>query len=405
MAVTDVERIGGWQQTTRDRVTTAVAAEWMGAHPQYPITDTDLAKTVKQLLTEVFQTGRQRARTPLSEHARTLLSDVGADTAAFAAARTYSTGADMPAEHARTFGALAERIAPLAAAIQLARIPVTNAAVRAPGIEGGPHSIDRRVLRGFVVAEVKLRAVKIHAEIGAAESADTYLQWILADLTALAAGVVAAAGAKLARPSVLTDHGAQRLDAYARAHLARLSRAAHSYGQDADEVLGDTMLKLTTAFCGNPDLDADYSYARAALGNRATDIARAARHRQANEFSDEAEVAATARDHEGASLVDAVDLVVRMVLKAAESLADTDAASERALARLALLRYFLIDPEIVDPRRARLGAHVMALSAPDGRDKDEEMVTGLGTVAAGLSHDRRVAGRICTLAVRTLRAR
>ncbi|XTP34619.1 RNA polymerase subunit sigma-24 [Mycobacterium sp. TJFP1] len=389
--------------TTRDRVANGVAAGWLEMHPEINVTEADLAKTLQQLLTEVFQTGKQRGREQLSTHAVSLLDMVGSDTTSFAAARTFSKTADMPVDYGVKFAGLAEVLAPLAAAIQLARIPVADAAVRVRAADGSEHSIARSVLRGYVVCQVSTHAQAIHARVGVGESAAGYLQLILRDTDLLAAKVVAAASTKRARPAALSTVGAQRLNDFAKGHLSRLSKAAGRYGLHGDDAVGDTMVKLAAAYRTNPQLSIDYPYARQALTHAAHDLYAGAAKRRAHETTDTEEAERWGGSYDDTVTVDVADLVVRKVLTAAQSLADSDAATERALARQTLLQYFLDDPAVVDPRQARLGSHVLELSVPGHRDKDDEVAAGLGTIAARLTSNRAAARRICTLAIAALR--
>jgi hypothetical protein len=125
----------------------------------------------------------------------------------------------------------------------------------------------------------------------------------------------------------------------------------------------------------------------------------------ANEASGIEEAERVAASDDDMVAVDAVDLVVRQVLKAAQSLADPDGCTERALARQTLLHYFLADPGVSDPDRARLHANVFALSGSDDGDKDDEFARGLDSVAASLAPDRAAARRVCSLARTALLSR
>lgn len=388
--------------TTRDEVTSRAAADWLIERPEHRLTEADLAKTVRQLLTEVFQTGRQRAGAALSEYAEGLLALAGADRASFAAARVYTTSAEMPAETAAVFGVLAELLCPLGAAIQLARIPVTDAAVRAQGCGRAAATIDRRVLRGFVVSQIRPRALQIHSRVGAGESAGTYLRLILEDSDALAEAVLAAANVKQARPTVLSVSGAQRLAEFAQTWLPELAASAARYGADADEILGDAMLKLAAAFRNRPDLDIDIRYAQRTLGNAANSFYHLAAQRRAAEVCGDDALSTVAVVDEDE--IEVADLVLRRVLDAAREL-KTATGRDEALAGESLLHYFLTDPQITDVRKARLGGHVLALAAPSARNRADEVAAGLRGVAERLAGGSNTnPRRVCALALAALRA-
>ena len=396
--------VGREPLTTRETVVMNVASGWLELHPEVTITQVDLSKTLQQLLTEVFHTGRQRGCEELSVHALSVLVAAGADPEAFASARTFSKSADMPVEYGVMFGGLAEVLAPLAAAIQLSRIPVADAAEELSTAAGSTNDIPRRELRGFVVAQVRPHAQALHASVGAGESADGYLNLILRDIDALAAAVVAAATAKRALPTELSPAGAERVAHFAGEHLGRLRRAAAArYGEHADDIVGATMLKLSAAVRNNPDTFISYPLVRQALTNSAIDYFAARAMRWANETSDPYDAERFDPGVDDTVTVNAADLVVQHVMTVADKLADPDAGAERALARETLLRYFLADREVSDPRRARLAAHVLSLSAPAATDKDDEVRTGLHSIAVALAPNRAAARRVTTLAITALR--
>ncbi|OMC39078.1 hypothetical protein A5740_03040 [Mycobacterium sp. GA-1841] len=387
--------------STRERVTNAVARRWLKDHSEIAVTDNDLDKTLQQLLTEIFQMGRQRGRNQLSAHAVSLLAVIGEDAGSFASARTFATSADIPTDTAMLFTRLAEVLAPLAAAVQLSRIPVTDAAVRILADQPAICDLTRRELRGFVVAQVRPHAEKMHARAGSGEATETYLQLILEDLDTLAAAVVTAATANRARPTTVDPRAAERLGAFAAEHLSSLRRTAARYGAEADDIVGITMLKLTSAIRNNPDLVLDYRYAAGALANTATDTYKRAALRSAHEVTSTEDAVTFAESSDDSALVDVADIVLRHVLAVAQLLDHGELTPEHAVAREAVLHYFLDDPTVLDPRRAKLAARVLTLSAPTGRD--DEVRSGLTAIAEALAQNRAAALRISKLAVTALR--
>ena len=384
----------------RAEATAAVTSGWLQAHPEFHVTENDLSKFVQQLLTELMQTGRQRRGGRPDAHAQSLLAQCG--IADFGAARTATIRGDIPRDEALAFGRLAELLAPLAAAIQLARTPVADAAADLLARHHPTSGLTRRELRGFVVKQVRPFAQQLHARVGAGLTTEAYLELILADVDQLAAATVAAALGKQARPATMTPDASARLHAFAVAQLPELRQAARRYGSDADDIVGRTMLKLVAALRNDPGRDLDARYVRTALANTAIDVKHEMGQRAQREVTDTEDADRGDVMRDDTLTVDAADGVLHLVFDAADALADSDASTERSLARLTLLRYFLAEPEVADPRRARLAAHVLALSAPGGPGRDEVSV-GLEAVATTLAPSAAAARRVCRLALTTLR--
>jgi len=390
------------ERTTREAVTDRAAAAWLAAHPEVKVTEVNLSKTLQQLFTELFKTGGRRQREPLSAHAESVLEAIGVPPGQFAPARAFTKSEELPGQYGAMFGRLAEALAALAAAVQLARIPVTNAAAKLVGPGDG---IERRQLRGFVVGLVRPHAQKVLARVGCGASAEAYLQEILADVGMLAAAVVDAGKRKNARPTVLSERGAQQFARYAHEHLQALRGfAAARYGEHADDIVGAAIVKLCKAFRTYPDLNIGFAYGRQVIINAANDYFLALNEQRAWETSspEDLERCAGTTDDEDVAVA-APDAVVRMVLAAAATLDDGSAAgSEAGLARQTLLRYFLADPAEADPRRARLAEH--ALNVMAAQDESDGFRAELEAIAGTLSPDGAATEHIITLAVTALRA-
>ena len=389
---------------TRAGVTAEVAAGWLCVHPEYKITSKDLSKFVQQLVTELLQTGRQRGRNRLAPHVQSLLRQVGVETDDFAAARTATIRGDLPRDEALVFGRLAELLAPLAVAIQLARTPVADAAAKVLAAGHPDNGLTRRELRGFVVSQVRRRAQEVHAEVGTGNNPDTYLKLILADIDLLAAAVVTAALDSRGVPATVGADATARLAAFAAEHLLELRRVARRYGSDAEDIVAQTMLKLTLALRNDPDRTLDIGYVRTALATTATDFAAKAAQRAAREMTDTEAVDREDTLRDDTLVVDAADTMLHLVLDAAAALGNSGVESEQTLARQTLLRYFLDEPEVADMRRARLAAHVLELTAGCTRGRDEVTI-GLETVATSLAPNPTAARRVCRLALTALRSR
>jgi hypothetical protein len=382
------------ERTTRDEAIADATSAWLAAHPDIDVTERDLAKTTQQLVTELFDTGGRRQRVTLSAHAVTVLATIGLRPDQFAPLRTYAKSADMPMRYGAVLGRLAGELAPLAAAVQLARIPVTNAAAELCAAVG----IDRRQLRGFVVGHVRPHAQRMHARVGAGHTVDEYLRLILADSDRLAACVVESARARNARPERLDRAAATRARDFARTHLRALKDyAAMRFGPDADDIVGVAMLKIAVQFRNAATLDIGFAYGKAAVDSAATDYYVAQRARREHElFDPEAmERAAGATDGDD---VDDADVLVRLVMSATATLGD---AGDDHVARETLLQFFLVDPRDRDPRRARLAGRALTLMSAHRRGGFEaELRAVAGTLCADAATSRRVA----TLAVAALRA-
>ncbi|MBS1696705.1 MAG: RNA polymerase subunit sigma-24 [Actinobacteria bacterium] len=387
------------ERITRETLVDVAASRWLAEQNHLAVTAADLSKTLQQLLTEMFQTGTQRRRGELSAHAKAVLDAAGVDAGGFASARTFAKSADLPVEYGRAFDSLATHLAPLAAAIQLARIPVTDAAVRRLTASGNTAGVDRRQLRGFVVAHVRPRGQELLARIGVGERAETYLRLLLADVDDLAAAVVASALRKRNQPQRLDERAAGRLADLLDEHLGRLRREAGArYGSHAEDVVGATLVKLTVAFRNHPDRTLSYPFLRTAMVSTANDHYNALAQRRIDESADvdRLELAVGDRTDE----VAACDVVVRTVLSAASALHHE--GDDGIVAREALLRCFLADPAESDPRRARLADSALQLAAAD--DAGRGLCAGLDAIATNLVTDRRAADRVVRLAMTALRA-
>lgn len=399
MAVSGFESFGNAELTTREAVTARVSASWLAAHPDVVVTEANLSKTLQELFTEMFGTRGPRQRQPLSAHAEEVLDAAGLRPADFAPARSFSKSADMPIEYGTMFGRLAEQLAPLAGAVQLARIPVTDAAA---ALTDPAESADRRQLRGFVVAHVRPYAQEVHALVGPGRSVDEYLQLILADVDRLAAAVVASARAKNARPARLDRPAADRAATYARAHFDGLRRyAATKFGQHADDIVGAAMLKLCAQFRNDPALSIGFAYGRTVIDNAAKDLFAALQARRDREQSDSELLEWAGGIADDTTAIDGGDELVRIVLSAAAHLADAGADLDAGVARQALLRYFLVDPQEADPRKAMLAERALSLM---GSDEGEGIGAALSECAASVGSQGVEVERATVLALAALRA-
>lgn len=388
---------GKSELTTREMVANGVAHGWLASHPEVEVTTVDLAKTMQQLMTELFRTGGRQQREALSPHAVAVLGEIGVLPEEFAPVRSFAKTADIPVEYGAMLGRLADVLAPLSAAVQLARIPVTNAAAK---LLGADESIDRRQLRGFVVGHVRPHAQRVHARVGVGESVDVYLRLILADIEVLAMAVVESARAKYARPDRLEDVAAERAADFTREHLEALMRyAASRFGEEADDVVGSAMLKIVAQFRNNPALRIGRAYGRAAVDSAAKDLFAARQKRLTREAYDSEVLELVAGTSDDVATVDDTDVAVRMVLSAAAQLVDP-VSSEGSVAREALLRYFLVDPREIDPRRARLAEHALGLVAGNGGDG---IGAELGAFVAMLGSAGAAVERVTELAISALR--
>ena len=80
-------------------------------------------------------------------------------------------------------------------------------------------------------------------------------------------------GLEIAAHDVLAQGTVARLAAFAAEHLLELRRVARRYGPDAEDIVAQTMLKLTLALRNDPDRTLDIGYVRTALATTATDFA------------------------------------------------------------------------------------------------------------------------------------
>lgn len=377
--------------TTRTAVTDRVAAEWLAAHPQTAVTPANLSKTLQQLLTEVFMTGRQRGRGRLSAYALSLLRAAEVDSTEFSSARTFSKTSDMPADHAEAFGRLSWLLAPLAAAIQLTRSRLADAAFGVLQLRGNPLGISRADLRGFVEARVRPHAQQVHERAGYQESAHEYLRLLLVDADRLSDEVVTAAQMRRSRSSRLGEKSRTRCEEYVRRHGAALRDAAHGYGPAGEEIFSDLLLKLTIAHRNNPDLEAGLAFGMEALRNAA--CAYHQRHALRREVLTEGGEGTEIVDS-GCDSVIALDEIVRRLLTTAGSLsAGTDV--DALLASDLLARFFFVGPATCDPGRVRLGGHLWELpDAPGGTGFEDALVQFAAELVPGRARAKRIAGLV-----------
>lgn len=395
MTAAELDRIGGTELTTRDDVVDRVAAGWLLAHPEVKVTPVNLAKTTQQLITEIFDTAGRRQRRALTGHAVAVLHAAGLAARDFAPVRSFSKSADMSAAYGAMIGAVAAVLAPVAAAVELARIPVTNAAARRldPG-----EAADRRQLRGFVVAQVRPHARNLHDQVGAGESAQRYLGLILADVDSLAVAVVESARSKNARPTRLDADAAEQMNSYARTHLKSLiGYAAVRFGQDADDIVGAALVKLAVQFRNRPGRVLGYSYGRDVVDSAAKDFFLKRKERQSNETSDPEALDRVAETADESAGVEGFDLTLRTVMGAMARLAGGPRGSDGWAAREVLQCYFLDEPQESDPRRARLNDRALHLES-DGGDLRGELTEVADTLGfQGSSSDRITAVAIAAL--------
>ncbi len=389
---------GNAELTTRDEVASQVAHAWLAAHPDVAVTTVDLAKTTQQLITELFKTGGRRQREALCAHADAVLGASGISPTEFAPVRSFAKAADMPIAYGAMVAAVASVLAPLAAAVQLARIPVTNAAAR---MVDPVDEIDRRQLRGFVVGHIRPHAQSVHARVGSGESVEGYLRLILADVEALAAEVVESARAKNARPNRLDDAAAARMTRFALGHLPALTGyAAARFGQDADDIIGTALVKIAVQFRNNPELCAGFAWGRAAVDSAAKDLYTKRRNRYDHEVCDSEVLERAAGAVDNTADIDEADTMVHIALAAAQ-LAEVQPGPYAGAARDVLLHYFLVDPRDIDPRKARLANQALHLTATD---QQGGIGAALGECAATLGYQAPALDQVTALAIAALRS-
>lgn len=393
------EAVGPTPLTTRLAVTDRVAAGWLAANPEVAVTETNLSKTLQQLLTEVFCTGAQRGRTSLSGYAASLLAAAAVGAEEFGSARVFSKSADMPDCYARHYARLSVLLAPLAAAIQLARIAVADAAVDLARHAEAPTGIRRPALRGFVESRIRPHAQQIHQDAGYALSAAGYLSLILAEKDQLAAEVLAAAQDKLAQSDRMCGQAREALDLYMRTHGRKLWEiAARRHGDDAEEVYAQMAYKLAIGFRNRPGLDIDLAYGRKVLDNAAKSLHDQRQRRAEVELNQDDRLTASADEFDAISIA---DTIVRRVLHTADTLAE-EGTTEDGLARELLLKYFFVDPTVIDPHRVELSQKVLDLSGGYGDGHDLERA--LRSIAVTMTPSPSLAKRITAMAVKALRS-
>jgi hypothetical protein len=380
--------------TSREAVMRCVSEEWLAASA-LTITVKDLSKTLQQLTTEMFETRAARRRNVLSVHALTVLNSAGLAVDDFQSARQFGIKADMPVAYGRMFQRIGSQLAPLAAAVQLTRVPVTNTAADIL-IERG-SALRRTDLRGTVAAHIRPYATRIHACVGADLTAHAYAELILEGRRGLAAAVVDAAEANRGRADRLTPEAAARLGRMCAEYDRRLRQAARVYGADSEHVVSDTWAKMAEAFRINPDLDVDFRFLRRVMTNAALSRAAASLTRRGRErlACDEEVVDVGVEDPR---TVEAADEILRHVIRTAETLRRR--GGDAGLAGEAIVRHFLVDPTVSNPRRARLAARACDAQGDAGAYLRVRLSEIVATLAGAESAERITALALTSLAVR-----
>lgn len=387
--------------TTRIAVVNRVAAGWLESHPEIAVTTDNLAKTLQQILTEVFLTGRQRCRRSLSGYAVSLMQAAAVDPKEVASARTFSQSADLPARYTRIFTELATLLAPLAAAVQLSRSAVADAAFALVNSSGNPLGITRLGLRGYVESRVCQHALRIHEGSGYGQAAHVYLQRLLEDVDELAAAVVRAATDKACQSGRLSDRSRASFEEFIDAYGARLWAESKKYGSAAEEIHSRALEKMAVAYRNNPSLDAGFAYAKTVLKNawNSHNEKKSGRSEVLLENFERANVPEPVHpDHGDQSTV--IDTIVRRLLGVAESL-QSSTSTEATQASELLINYFFVDPtRRCDPHQAELAERVWELT---DTTNGAELEKGLRELAKELFSTPASAAQIAKMVIKALR--
>lgn len=386
--------------TTRIAVVDRVAAEWLTSHPEIPVTAANLSKTLQQMLTGVFLTGQQRGRRNLSLYAESLIHAAAVDAKEVASARTFSKSADLPACYAAVFAKLSTLLAPLAAAVQLSRSAVADAAFALVKRSGAQLGITRLGLRGFVEGQVRPHALRIHERVGYHRSAHDYVRLVLEHTDQLANEVVGAATRKASQSPRLSDQSQAGFEKCFRAYGAEVLAEAERYSSDPDELFSRTIQKLAIAYRNNPDLEADLAYCERVLKNVWFSFQKERASRPVV-VSDEPERANSREPIQDASCdeIAGIDAIVRRLLGVAESLSES-AAPEGTLASELLVNYFFVDPTVYDPRHAELADRIWELA---DAENSSELEKGLCELARKLFSCGASVQQIVKMVIKALR--
>jgi len=385
--------------TTRIAVVDKVAAEWLTSHPEIPVTAANLSKTLQQMLTEVFLTGQQRSRCTLSVYAESLIHAAAVDAKEVASARTFSKSADLPACYAAVFAKLSALLAPLAAAVQLSRSAVADAAFGLVKQSGAQVGITRLVLRGFVEAQVRPHALRIHERVGYHRSAHDYARLVLEHTDQLANEVVGVATRKASQSPRLSDRSQAGFEKFFRAYGAQLLAEAERYSSDPEEIYSRAIQKLAVAYRNNPDLDAALAYGKRVLKNAwfSSQMERASRPVVVSDEIERAKVREPIQ-YDNCDEIAGIDAIVRRLLGVAESLS-ASTAPEGTLASELLVNYFFIDPTVYDPRHAKLADRIWELADAE----NPELEKGLCELARKLFSCGASVQQIVKMVIKALR--
>lgn len=336
---------------TRDQHLSIAARAWLDARPdtRVGVTPVLLARVLGQVQT--FVLAKPDHGGSLGDRGRAVIASAGIPELAALGLRAMTKSQDVPDDlvaHQRT---LAEHLAPLAAAILLARTPTIDLGaamarcdgqLQEPGSLGG--TVTRTQLKDRVVSSLTQEALAVLGEAGAGLPTATYLDLLLVRAPRAARASYERALADLEDLPPLTPAARARLEAVVARELPRLRRRAAQLTRttdQADELLGRTLLKVGQRLQRKPGFAISGAYVMGALTLNARTPPPAAD--TAHSLTSTGEVPEDAMSEAGPD--DLHVTLARAVHRAAAELAhDTSTASERRLAGEALGTAYLRDP-------------------------------------------------------------
>lgn len=160
--------------------------------------------------------------------------------------------------------------------------------------------------------------------------------------------------------------------------------------------------KLAEAFRINPELTVTRPYLRRVMKNAANSHFEKLVARSDHELTVLGDIEGGAVSAEDLRAIDIVDELVRHILSTIDFLRRRGGVND-ALAADTLARHFLVDPHVVNPRRACLARE--ALHAPDRQDPGVYLGSELDRIATAVTGERAVARGVVTLALGALAVR
>lgn len=258
--------------TTPEEAVRAAAARWLAAHPQVRVTEHDLLKSLKHLVTKLFrrttQTGRRDALDDLGD---AVLAAAGLTRVGFSPARTFSWTEPIDGSFGRGFTAVADVLCATAATVQASKNRVTRHALALSTVEPGAVAVTRDQIDGRVVSlltDTLLAALTERDELARVAELDHVSSIADEALLGRAAALVLAKtrddlGRRGAPPAATPEQVSAVVERLVALHDRRLRSALLRWSRtaaDADDAAQETWRRIIVTLGRRPDTQVTFGY-------------------------------------------------------------------------------------------------------------------------------------------------